>query len=71
MHCEELTVKNRQSLQSLATSLIQSFIQKHKSRDVKALAACCIAEVFRVFFPNPPYDEETQQVSETNIKFAH
>jgi hypothetical protein len=30
----------------------------HKSDDVRLLAACCIADVLRIFAPNPPYSEQ-------------
>lgn len=32
------------------------FFLEHPSRDVRLLVACSIADVFRVFAPNAPYD---------------
>jgi len=44
-------------LVKLASTLIQSFLQHHRSREVRTLAACYVADIFRVFFPDPPYDD--------------
>lgn len=54
------------SLASLSAILVEPFIQHHKTKDVRLLAACCIAELFRLFYPDPPYDEDQLKVS-TNI----
>ena len=49
-------------LASLSAILVEPFIQHHKTKDVRLLAACCIAELFRLFYPDPPYDEEQLKV---------
>ncbi len=53
---------NMDDLSQLATSLIQPFLRHHASKDVRLLTACCVAEVFSVFFPDPPYDAEQLKV---------
>lgn len=50
------------SLASLSAILVEPFIQHHKTKDVRLLAACCIAELFRLFYPDPPYDEDQLKV---------
>ena len=50
-------------LVKLASTLIQPFLQHHRSREVRTLAACCVADIFRVFFPDPPYDDEQLKVN--------
>ncbi|KAF7494831.1 Sister chromatid cohesion protein PDS5 -like protein B [Sarcoptes scabiei] len=40
----------------LALYLANDFFLEHSSRDVRLLVACSIADVFRVFAPNAPYD---------------
>lgn len=40
----------------LALYLATDFFLEHPSRDVRLLVACSIADVFRVFAPNAPYD---------------
>lgn len=52
----------RSQLQSLSKALIQPFLQSHRSREVRGLVFCCIADVFRVFFPDPPYDLSQKKV---------
>jgi len=42
----------------LALSLSSDFYLEHSSRDVKLLVACSIADVFRVYAPNAPYQNE-------------
>ena len=50
-------------LSSLSAILVEPFIQHHKTKEVRLLAACCIAELFRLFYPDPPYDEDQLKVS--------
>ena len=52
-------------LVKLASTLVQSFLQHHRTREVRTLAACCVADIFRVFFPDPPYDDEQLKVRES------
>ena len=49
-------------LASLSAVLVESFVQHHKTKEVRLLAACCIAELFRLFYPDPPYDEDQLKV---------
>lgn len=42
----------------LALSLTNDFYLEHNSRDVRLLVACSIADVFRVYAPNAPYENE-------------
>lgn len=42
----------------LALSLTNDFYIEHNSRDVRLLVACSIADVFRVYAPNAPYQNE-------------
>lgn len=42
----------------LALSLSTDFYLDHNSRDVRLLVACSIADVFRVYAPNCPYQNE-------------
>ncbi|KAL9973177.1 hypothetical protein ACROYT_G019595 [Oculina patagonica] len=43
---------------TVAQSLVSPFILKHRDKDVKAHAACCLADILRIFAPDAPYDEE-------------
>lgn len=40
---------------NLACYLSTDFFLEHQSRDVRLLVACAIADVFRVYAPNSPY----------------
>lgn len=42
----------------LALTLSNDFYLEHSSRDVRLLVACSIADVFRVYAPNAPYQSE-------------
>jgi len=53
---------------NLSEALIQPFLHSHQNREVKALVACCIADVFRVSYPDPPYDENERKVREQGRK---
>ncbi|XP_071490773.1 LOW QUALITY PROTEIN: sister chromatid cohesion protein PDS5 homolog A-like [Diadema antillarum] len=39
----------------LALHLLEPFLFKHPSKDVRLLVACCLADVFRIFAPEAPY----------------
>lgn len=41
-----------------AASVATPFILNHKDKDVKSFAACCLADVLRIYAPEPPYNEE-------------
>lgn len=43
---------------TVAQSLVSPFILKHRDKDVKAHAACCLADILRIHAPEAPYDEE-------------
>ncbi|KAJ7363327.1 Sister chromatid cohesion protein PDS5 A [Desmophyllum pertusum] len=43
---------------TVAQSLVSPFILKHRDKDVKIHAACCLADILRIFAPDAPYDEE-------------
>ncbi len=61
--CDSLDDVNSSELHSLSEALVQPFLQSHRSREVRALVACCIADIFRVCYPDPPYDESQRRVS--------
>ena len=46
----------------VAQSLVSPFILKHRDKDVKAYAACCLADILRIFAPEAPYGEEQLKV---------
>ena len=47
----------------VSVSLVKPFILKHRDKDVKAHAACCLADILRIFAPEAPYGEEELRVS--------
>lgn len=38
-------------------SLATSYIFKHRDKDVKSYAACCLADLLRIYAPEPPFNE--------------
>lgn len=60
--CESLDDDNKATLSQLSTALAQPFLHQHRSREVRTLVACCIADIFRVFYPEPPYDDNQMRV---------
>ena len=60
--CECLDDDNSSVLHKAAEDLVQPFLHHHRSREVRTLAACCIADVFRIFYPDPPYDDDQMKV---------
>ncbi|CAH1778266.1 unnamed protein product [Owenia fusiformis] len=42
---------------NLAIYLASDFFLDHTSKDVRLLVACCVADVFRIFAPEAPYNE--------------
>ncbi|EDV24413.1 uncharacterized protein TRIADDRAFT_56191 [Trichoplax adhaerens] len=49
-----------QEWEELAASLGTRQIMKHKDKDVRLYAACCLADIMRIFAPNAPYDTNLQ-----------
>ena len=47
-------------LRALALALIDRNLVKNKSTEARAIAACCIADLFRIVAPHPPYGEDRQ-----------
>lgn len=43
------------SYEPLALHLLEPFLFKHSSKDVRLLVGCCLADVFRIFAPEAPY----------------
>lgn len=39
----------------LALLMASDYYMSHQNKDVRLLAACCIADVFRIFAPEAPY----------------
>lgn len=49
-------------LDYVASSLVQEGIVKNKDKDVRLLAACCLADIVRIYAPDCPYN--TQQTKD-------
>ena len=58
---------NLQEWEELAASLGSRQIMKHKDKDVRLYAACCLADIMRIFAPNAPYDTAQQSVGQMPI----
>lgn len=52
-----------------AAALIQEPIIKNKEKDVRLLCACCLADIIRIYAPEPPYNEKQLRV--TKYIFIH
>lgn len=59
---ESMDDVNSSELLSLSKCLVQTFLQSHRSREVRGLVSCCIADIFRLCYPDPPYDERERKV---------
>ncbi|XP_064405270.1 sister chromatid cohesion protein PDS5 homolog B-B-like [Halichondria panicea] len=62
VECDVLKEVNISHLNKLSCSLLLSFLHNHRSRDVKALTAANIVEVFRLFHPEHPYADDDLKV---------
>lgn len=51
-------VDGESKYKEVSVSLVKPFILKHRDKDVKAHAACCLADILRIFAPEAPYGEE-------------
>lgn len=50
--------EDRSQFHEFAVNLAAPFILENTDRDVKSFAACCLADVLRIYAPEPPYDRE-------------
>lgn len=57
------------NLDEIAAALVQQSILKHKNNEVRLLAACCLADIFRIYAPNPPYDDTQLEVPNDQQRF--
>lgn len=62
--------KNLEEYAGTATSLAKKFIVKHADKDIRLYAAYCIAQVLRIFAPDPPYEKSQLWVSIVNIDYC-
>jgi sister-chromatid-cohesion protein PDS5 len=44
-------------LDTVAAALVQEVILHHKDKEVKIFAACCLADIIRIYAPDPPYND--------------
>ncbi len=51
------------NLSSVAAALVHSSVIHNKDKDVKLQAACCLADIIRLFAPEAPYDEKQLEVN--------
>eukprot|EP00457_Paulinella_chromatophora_P000461 gb/GEZN01000461.1/.p1 GENE.gb/GEZN01000461.1/~~gb/GEZN01000461.1/.p1 ORF type:complete len:1392 (+),score=340.63 gb/GEZN01000461.1/:82-4257(+) len=66
---QEVVAVLKPDLDSLAQTLVDPFLAKNKSKEVKLLVAICTAEILRLFAPNPPYsDRQLQEIFSTFIE---
>ena len=42
----------------ISTSLGEDWMLEHKNKDVRLLVACALADILRIYAPDPPYAEE-------------
>ncbi|KAI8992505.1 armadillo-type protein [Pilobolus umbonatus] len=54
-HLEQEAV-DKSSLEKVAKELIHEQLLKNKNKTVKALIACCLADILRLYAPEAPYD---------------
>ena len=47
-------------IEHLADALGSDWLIQHKNKDVRLLVACALADVLRIYAPDPPYGEETR-----------
>lgn len=52
--------ENASRYEPLAEFLISERFLEHKSREVRLLVACCIADIFRISAPDAPYKREEE-----------
>ncbi|KAI7878695.1 ARM repeat-containing protein [Lichtheimia hyalospora FSU 10163] len=48
---------NKDSLNDVAKELVHPKIMRHSSESVRALAACCLADILRLYAPDAPYND--------------
>ncbi len=56
-------------LKHVTNGLIDVGIVRHKVPEVKLLAACCFADILRVFAPDAPYPSSQLQVKILTFKW--
>jgi hypothetical protein len=43
----------------ISSALGEDWLLEHKNKDVRLLVACALADILRIYAPEPPYEEET------------
>lgn len=54
--------KQEDALKPLADALVRGGLLRHVDKEVKLLVAICVAELFRVKAPEPPFEDKHLRV---------
>ncbi|KAK6173333.1 hypothetical protein SNE40_016804 [Patella caerulea] len=57
---QDMSQDENAQFSGLALMLASEFFTDHQNKDVRLLVACCIADVFRVFAPEAPFNDNDQ-----------
>jgi sister-chromatid-cohesion protein PDS5 len=55
---QNLTQEEDQKYTALALHLTDDFFLNHPAKDIQLLVACCLADILRIFAPEPPYKDQ-------------
>lgn len=56
----------------VANDLVDPFISTHRAAEVRLLAACCLSDIFKIYVPQPPFqDKQCKQVFHNFIDHLH
>eukprot|EP00960_Hanusia_phi_P067794 766704-Hanusia_phi.AAC.2 len=56
---DEIVEQAKREIGQLSSSLGEDWLVEHKNKDVRLLVACALADVLRIYAPDPPYEEQT------------
>ncbi|EKX46703.1 hypothetical protein GUITHDRAFT_107481 [Guillardia theta CCMP2712] len=55
---DEIVEQAKREIGQLSSSLGEDWLVEHKNKDVRLLVACALADVLRIYAPDPPYEEQ-------------
>jgi hypothetical protein len=54
-------------IEHLAEAVGSDWLIQHKNKDVRLLVACALADILRIYAPDPPYGEDTRSRTSFNL----
>lgn len=60
---DDAAADDEPSIDIMAAQFAQPHLIESSEKDIRLYVACCLSDIFRIYAPNIPYDDDQLQVS--------